>query len=514
MQGFSVSSGASGELDPLSLFAIQQSATPATTEKKDNSTRLADFDMDLRSTNLPKPPSPTIHPVAVAGVDHTTTTAADEKAAKLLEEAEDLEKFPYFSGEQILLSLRDSYILHPSGKMIPGMISMTSFRMIFIPSRKARAEMQLQLAPYWFQIPLACIDKLDREKKGSKDIKTNNLTIVLTCKDARVYRIAMMCKPSTVIPSPTDPLHHTEADIEKAINVMFAYAFPNDIKHLFAFSYAPQASKFFHKLDPYDPLLEFSRIGILDSPASFWRVSLANMEFRICDSYPEVLVVPKILTDDEVKVVANFRSGGRLPVLCWGDKFTGASIWRSSQPKAGVSGSCALDERYLDIIAKSSAYHTVPPSHFESSSRNSTDLSSASHVQAQSGLQSIFRSSQRHSSASLDKNIAAMSAVFGGASLGGSSDSSRVGHGEDHNILMIIDCRPKANAMLNKAAGAGYEATSNYPNARIDFYNIGNIHVMRDSHRALVGAICNPSGVSFDLTFSKAVEDSQWLVLQ
>lgn len=451
-------------LDPLSIFAMETPSKPTAPVNVNGSPRLEDFDMALRVEASARV-SPTAQVPKPASLDDL------EKINRLSEEAEDVEKFPYLTGEQILLNLRDAFIMHPSGS-VPGMITMTTYRIIFIPSRKARQTMQLRTPNHWFQIPLACIDKLDKEKKG-KDIRSNNLTIVLTCKDARVYRIAMMCKPSTVIPSPNDPLHHTEADIDKAINVMFAYAFPNQKHHLFAFSYASCAAKNFQSVEPYDPFLEFARIGILDSVDTFWRVSLVNQDFRICDSYPELLIVPKVLTDDEVKVVANFRSGGRLPVLCWGDKLTGASIWRSSQPKVGVSGSNTLDERYLDILAKSSLYRTVPLSYFDVSTKAAPDISFPAFPQSQ-----------------LDRPV--------------SVDYS--------NALMIIDCRPKANAMMNKAAGYGYETSSNYPNSRIDFYNIGNVHVMRDSYRALVSAVCNLSGSSFDLNFSKAVEDTQWLV--
>ena len=35
--------------------------------------------------------------------------------------------------------------------------------------------------------------------------------------------------------------------------------------------------------------------------------------------------------------------------------------------------------------------------------------------------------------------------------------------------------------MANKAAGKGYETTDNYCNMQFDFFNIHNIHIMRDS---------------------------------
>ena len=35
-------------------------------------------------------------------------------------------------------------------------------------------------------------------------------------------------------------------------------------------------------------------------------------------------------------------------------------MWRSSQPKSGVSGACAADEKLLDLIAQSCVYKRTP----------------------------------------------------------------------------------------------------------------------------------------------------------
>ena len=42
------------------------------------------------------------------------------------------------------------------------------------------------------------------------------------------------------------------------------------------------------------------------------------------------------------------------------------------------------------------------------------------------------------------------------------------------------------NAMANRAAGKGYEASGYYPNTDYQFYNIQNIHIMRDSLQRLI----------------------------
>jgi hypothetical protein len=145
----------------------------------------------------------------------------------------------------------------------------------------------------------------------------------------------------------------------------------------------------------------------------------------------------------------------------------------------------------------------VPPSYFEQFSPKSKESQPNPVPQPPtSGIQSFFSSgSSKHSSINFDK----LASGFG------IPNDMHKGASDDENILMIVDCRPKANALVNRAAGAGYEASSNYKNSRLDFYNIGNIHVMRDSFRSLQAALSPNSGINADLNYTKTVEDSQWL---
>jgi rhodanese-related sulfurtransferase len=241
---------------------------------------------------------------------------------------------------------------------------------------------------------------------------------------------------------------------------MAAYTFPNNIKYLFAFSHClPGKPSYIALLDQFDLQVEYVRLGILDNVnttstggtagnQSPWRICYANRDYRLCNTYGRVLIMPARMTDEELGAVAQFRSGQRLPVLCWGDKESGATMWRCSQPKCGMSGSCAYDERFLEQLAQSCAYQRTPLGQ-----RRQTEAGA---------------------------------------------------------VLNIVDCRPKTSAMANRAAGAGYESQANYPSSRIDFYNIPNIHVMRDSYRNLMSLVVT-SSISADLTFSKSVEDTQWL---
>eukprot|EP01119_Soliformovum_irregulare_P024248 TRINITY_DN8649_c0_g1_i1.p1 TRINITY_DN8649_c0_g1~~TRINITY_DN8649_c0_g1_i1.p1 ORF type:complete len:1257 (-),score=381.43 TRINITY_DN8649_c0_g1_i1:14-3784(-) len=52
--------------------------------------------------------------------------------------------------------------------------------------------------------------------------------------------------------------------------------------------------------------------------------------------------------------------------------------------------------------------------------------------------------------------------------------------------VYILDSRPKVNAQANTVKGMGYELSQNYGNIQLEFSNVANIHVMRDSLRKLI----------------------------
>jgi myotubularin-related protein 1/2 len=74
--------------------------------------------------------------------------------------------------------------------------------------------------------------------------------------------------------------------------------------------------------------------------------------------------------------------------------------------------------------------------------------------------------------------------------------------------LSIMDARPSANAIANKARGGGYESEDTYQNVELIFLDIHNIHVMRESLRKLK-EICFPA--IDDAKWLSSVESSLWL---
>ena len=91
-------------------------------------------------------------------------------------------------------------------------------------------------------------------------------------------------------------------------------------------------------------------------PNETWRITKINDKYKLCDTYPAILAVPQVASEDDLYAVAAFRSRGRLPVLSWLHPETQASITRCSQPLTGLSGHRSTDdEKYIQLIMDANA---------------------------------------------------------------------------------------------------------------------------------------------------------------
>jgi myotubularin-related protein 1/2 len=83
--------------------------------------------------------------------------------------------------------------------------------------------------------------------------------------------------------------------------------------------------------------------------------SILNKNFGLCSTFPNYLIFPSVLQDNEIKEASLFRSKNRLPTLSYyynpnGKKIFG-SLWRSSQNKPGLTNNRSpSDERLLKAI--------------------------------------------------------------------------------------------------------------------------------------------------------------------
>ena len=78
------------------------------------------------------------------------------------------------------------------------------------------------------------------------------------------------------------------------------------------------------------------------------------------------------------------------------------------------------------------------------------------------------------------------------------ADSDYLSHINQNRSFQIYDCRPKLNAMVNVFTGGGYESPDNYTNASFEFFNIPNIHKVRDCYIEMREGLDNQKPHSWD----------------
>ncbi|XP_030597855.1 myotubularin-related protein 7-like [Archocentrus centrarchus] len=81
-----------------------------------------------------------------------------------------------------------------------------------------------------------------------------------------------------------------------------------------------------------DLVADYKRMGV---PNNLWVATAANSEYRVCDTYPSELFVPKSATPAIVVGSSRFRSRGRFPALSYFHQDTLAAVCRCSQPLSG-----------------------------------------------------------------------------------------------------------------------------------------------------------------------------------
>ncbi|NXM07457.1 MTMR9 protein, partial [Tyrannus savana] len=211
----------------------------------------------------------------------------------------------------------DNVVLHrPFHAAVEGTLCLTGHHLIFSSRRRDNAE-ELWLLH-------SNIDSCEKRFVGSLG------TIVIKCKDLRIIQLD--------IPGMEECLN-----IASSIEVLSTL---DSVTLLYPFFYRPM----FEVLeDGWRSFLPDQEFELLSSATDEWRLSCINKEFSVCPSYPPVVIVPKCITDEELRKVATFRHGSRFPVLSYYHKKNGMIMMRSSQPLTGTNGRrCKEDEKLIN----------------------------------------------------------------------------------------------------------------------------------------------------------------------
>lgn len=160
----------------------------------------------------------------------------------------------------------------------------------------------------------------------------------------------------------------SESCMEWHRRIMLATGIPEQLENLFAFPFhawvseSPPTSdtEWYGRLQrttDYDDDFRNEVERLSFDMQGAWRISYANVDFKLCQSYPKNLIVPACITDETLLNVASFRSSRRIPAVVWRHKQSGAVIARCSQPEVGWLGwRNNKDESLLKALADACAF--------------------------------------------------------------------------------------------------------------------------------------------------------------
>jgi len=246
------------------------------------------------------------------------------------------EQVPLLDGERISCNFPDISFLCPFSPPgtgpIRGTLTITNYRLYFRPHH-------IKENPVILDIPLGFVSRVD--KVGGARTPGDNYGLEIFCKDIRNLRFALTKADQGGLP---------RKDIFESLT---ANAFPlsHDSK-LFAFIYKEQCGPVTNGWGVYDQAEELRRLGL---PNESWVISRANERYQLCDTYPAVIGLPALTSQEELVEVGRFRSKGRIPVLAWIHPESLATITRCAQPMVGMNKRCREDERHIQNIMDSNA---------------------------------------------------------------------------------------------------------------------------------------------------------------
>lgn len=303
-----------------------------------------EFEMKERNDNDKTATTPTIAPGQFITNVIMSRRSNPSSANIAVNNSDDIYPFILLSGETIVRkddnepSATEIIFVMPDNRAIRGRLYITNFR-IYFKSDDMYQINQYQSHFIIIDLPLGLINRI--EKVGHQSSKTVNFYgIVVNCKNGRRLRFANTQDKGTR---------------KQICETIQRYAFPvSNNMNFFAFDYKKTFTEQNNGWNVYDVRQEYERMGLTQS--NDFRYSKINADFKFCETYPRLLVVPKSVSDEDLRLVGEFRSKHRIPVVSWikyDNKTYRAALLRSSQPLVGLTlKKNEYDEAYLSTFYK------------------------------------------------------------------------------------------------------------------------------------------------------------------
>ena len=229
-------------------------------------------------------------------------------------------------------------------KSLMGILVLTDFRLIF--KFENEDNIKIPFSEDYFKMPLFNIIKI--EKVQDKKMFYDAYPLDISLKDTRVIKFHVWDKQK---------FYFNLYDSVNPRDNLLWFCFPENYKKV-NFN---NPKNLIDGWTIFDPVTEYSRMGVTPENNLGLRYCLANKDYSLCATYPKIFIEPKEMTDEELKETSKYRTKNRLPIFTYYyngnknkenlSKYT-PSIWRSAQNKGGIVGSKrnSSDEKLLNII--------------------------------------------------------------------------------------------------------------------------------------------------------------------
>ena len=198
----------------------------------------------------------------------------------------------------------------------------------------------------YFSVPIHKIASCERPQERTNSMK---YVIEITSKDGRLIEIAF-------------PQNQRDSIYYRIYDLLHARETQNYTSFAIKYNNASKYEESENGWNLYNPIKEYERQGLVNldtTPTNdtniLFRRTLLNENFGLCESYPKFLITSARIKDDELKNASSYRTKNRLPTLAYFVKQNGATIWRSSQVKSGLTGNTnEYDTKYIRYISETS----------------------------------------------------------------------------------------------------------------------------------------------------------------
>ena len=235
-----------------------------------------------------------------------------------------------------------------------GHVLLTDFRIIFQNIHKSSTQKNSRYSRYSnppffdkMSLPLASIASVVLKPEPTSLMQ--KIHIKIRTKDNRKLRIIFLKSGTTY--------DMVKLFYQKIVSLCFSSR--NIERNMFAFKYK-ELFENFQTWTWSDVLRDYMRLGLVKNPE--WKIidNSGHITNQLCETYPNYLVLPANISDEELNNCAAFRSKQRLPVVTYMHRPTQACLTRSSQTLS-TSGSKNLqaDVKLLNLYRSSGLFNEL-----------------------------------------------------------------------------------------------------------------------------------------------------------